>query len=236
MPQTALRDQLTAVMRDIDNGAGVATSFARHPRAFDAVFVAILAAGETGGDLTATFGRLAQHLRLARQSPRTAAPRLALSAVPAVRRVGRDRLHDDDGRAAGCRPPAFARQRFAALDALAHRRFGMFSAAAWWVLPLIAGGGWLATRLLRRHSESAALAVARPRLRPVVAPVGGGAFRLQLRRPAAKPYADARGATHRRRRAQQPRSARSGPCGEAKAGRPDFRFPTVTANLFLRPS
>lgn len=156
MPQTALRDQLAAVMRDIDNGAGVAASFARHPRAFDAVFVAILAAGESGGDLAATFGRLAQHLRwqdkvreLLRRALRYPLFLLCVAlgatgfmmtmVVPQV--VGLLLSLDSD-------LPRSTRWLIAASDAFA---------AAWWTLPLIAGGGGLATRLLRRHSESAAL-------------------------------------------------------------------------------
>lgn len=57
----ALRDALMDITRAVNHGSRIADAFARAPRLFPSVFVAILAAGEASGDLTHTFARLARY-------------------------------------------------------------------------------------------------------------------------------------------------------------------------------
>ncbi len=57
-----LADALREVRRAVQGGAGLAQALARHPRYFDALFVATIEAGESSGALDAVFERLSDHL------------------------------------------------------------------------------------------------------------------------------------------------------------------------------
>jgi type IV pilus assembly protein PilC len=57
----ALRDALGDILRSVRHGSRIADAFRRHPRLFTPVFASILAAGEAGGDLPATFAQLARY-------------------------------------------------------------------------------------------------------------------------------------------------------------------------------
>jgi len=58
-----LRDRLDSIAHAINHGSPIAAAFARHPRLFNPVFLAVLSTGETSGDLAATFAQLAKQLR-----------------------------------------------------------------------------------------------------------------------------------------------------------------------------
>jgi type IV pilus assembly protein PilC len=62
-PPGSLRDKVDAMERSINRGSSVAAAFSRHPGLFNPVFLAILRAGEIGGDLTLTFRQLARYLQ-----------------------------------------------------------------------------------------------------------------------------------------------------------------------------
>ncbi len=62
LPYGPLRDKLEAIGHSVNQGTGIAAAFAEHPDAFNKIFLAILNAGEKGGDLAATFGYLADFL------------------------------------------------------------------------------------------------------------------------------------------------------------------------------
>ncbi|HUY69189.1 MAG TPA: type II secretion system F family protein [Alphaproteobacteria bacterium] len=57
----ALREALADVAREVRHGSMISAAFARHPRLFPDIFVAILAAGEKSGDLEKTFAHLARY-------------------------------------------------------------------------------------------------------------------------------------------------------------------------------
>ncbi len=56
-----LRDALTDIHRAINHGSRIAAAFALYPRLFPPVFTAILAAGETSGNLDGTFTQLTRY-------------------------------------------------------------------------------------------------------------------------------------------------------------------------------
>ena len=53
---------LTAVIHDLETGAGLADAFAKHPRVFDRMYVSLIKAGEEGGVLETVLKRLAEDL------------------------------------------------------------------------------------------------------------------------------------------------------------------------------
>ncbi|HEX2090785.1 MAG TPA: type II secretion system F family protein [Longimicrobiaceae bacterium] len=55
----ALRGAIQAIRQDVRAGRSLADAFAAHPRMFPPLYVAMIAAGEAGGTLGATFTRLA---------------------------------------------------------------------------------------------------------------------------------------------------------------------------------
>ncbi len=57
-----LRDKLSAISRNVSQGGTIAAAFGEHPDLFSPIFLAILDAGEKGGDLAATFGYLGDFL------------------------------------------------------------------------------------------------------------------------------------------------------------------------------
>jgi type IV pilus assembly protein PilC len=67
----AMRKVLTAVKEDVQNGGTLADALGKHPKAFDDLFVNMIAAGETGGILDIILERMATYLenmdRLKRQ-------------------------------------------------------------------------------------------------------------------------------------------------------------------------
>ena len=62
-----LTDVVREVRRSVQDGAGLAGSLARHPRYFDALFVATIAAGESSGALDAVLERLSDHVEESRE-------------------------------------------------------------------------------------------------------------------------------------------------------------------------
>jgi len=62
-PPGALRDKLEDMQRHVNQGSSIAAAFARHSGLFNPVVLAILRAGETGGDLVTTFGQIASYLQ-----------------------------------------------------------------------------------------------------------------------------------------------------------------------------
>ncbi len=61
--QRRLKDILVEVCRDVAEGKSLSEAVARHPRVFGTVFQSLLAAGETSGDLSESFGQLVKHLK-----------------------------------------------------------------------------------------------------------------------------------------------------------------------------
>ncbi|MDD3287755.1 MAG: type II secretion system F family protein [Alphaproteobacteria bacterium] len=57
-----MSDCLGAIAFDISHGTSLTEAFSHHPKLFDAVFLALLQAGEKSGDPAATFERLSAHL------------------------------------------------------------------------------------------------------------------------------------------------------------------------------
>ncbi|HEX4629034.1 MAG TPA: type II secretion system F family protein [Gemmatimonadales bacterium] len=57
-----LADAVRQVRRLVQGGASLADAIAQHPRYFDALFVAMISAGETSGALDIVFERLSEHL------------------------------------------------------------------------------------------------------------------------------------------------------------------------------
>jgi general secretion pathway protein F len=57
-----LTDAVREVRRGVQSGTSLADALAQHPRYFDPLFVATIAAGESSGALDAVFERLADHL------------------------------------------------------------------------------------------------------------------------------------------------------------------------------
>ena len=56
-----LRDSLAQISRSIENGNGIAASFAAYPAFFSSIFIAILQAGENSGDMGIVFDFLARY-------------------------------------------------------------------------------------------------------------------------------------------------------------------------------
>jgi type IV pilus assembly protein PilC len=56
------RDVVSRVHRSVEEGAGLADAFARHPRVFDELYVSMVRAGEAGGALDQILKRLAEFL------------------------------------------------------------------------------------------------------------------------------------------------------------------------------
>jgi general secretion pathway protein F len=63
----AFAEVVRDVRRSVQEGAGLADSLARHPRYFDALFTATIAAGESSGALDAVLERLADHVEESRE-------------------------------------------------------------------------------------------------------------------------------------------------------------------------
>ena len=61
-PTSPLRPTLDSLARDLGHGSSLAAAFGQHPRLFNPVFRAVLAAGEASGDLTTTFAQLTRQL------------------------------------------------------------------------------------------------------------------------------------------------------------------------------
>ncbi len=61
-PNPTFRDLFKDVSRGVSEGLPLSKAFARHPEAFDTVYVSLLAAGEASGDLDVMLERLASHL------------------------------------------------------------------------------------------------------------------------------------------------------------------------------
>jgi MSHA biogenesis protein MshG len=57
-----LRETLEEVLKDLEGGRDLAGSFARHPKIFPSLYVAIVKVGEETGTLDASFKRLAEYL------------------------------------------------------------------------------------------------------------------------------------------------------------------------------
>ena len=66
MEAGALRDALGDIIRSLSHGSRIADAFARSPRVFPPVFIAILAAGEVSGDITRAFEQLTLYVEVAR--------------------------------------------------------------------------------------------------------------------------------------------------------------------------
>lgn len=62
-PSGKLRDALSGITRAVSQGTPIKSAFGFYPHMFNPVFIAILAAGEAGGDLVSTFARLTLQLR-----------------------------------------------------------------------------------------------------------------------------------------------------------------------------
>jgi len=58
-----LRDTLSDIARDVSEGMPLSTAFAKHPRIFDNVFIALVSTGEQTGNLTEAFDHLAHHIK-----------------------------------------------------------------------------------------------------------------------------------------------------------------------------
>jgi type IV pilus assembly protein PilC len=56
------KDAITAIREDVEAGIGFADALARHPKIFNELYVAMVAAGETGGILEETLKRVADQL------------------------------------------------------------------------------------------------------------------------------------------------------------------------------
>jgi type IV pilus assembly protein PilC len=61
MESGSFRDTLTDIVRAISHGSTISAAFARVPRLFPPVFIAILDSGEQSGDLAVTFAQLARY-------------------------------------------------------------------------------------------------------------------------------------------------------------------------------
>jgi MSHA biogenesis protein MshG len=57
-----LREALEEVLKDLEGGRDLAGSFARHPKIFPSLYIAIVKVGEETGTLEASFKRLAEYL------------------------------------------------------------------------------------------------------------------------------------------------------------------------------
>lgn len=58
-----LREALEEILRDLEGGRDLASSFARHPRIFPPLYISIIRVGEETGTLDASFKRLADYLQ-----------------------------------------------------------------------------------------------------------------------------------------------------------------------------
>lgn len=61
LPPDRWRNTLEAIARDVNQGSSIAAAFGRYPVLFGTVFRALLKTGEVGGNLAATFDRLADY-------------------------------------------------------------------------------------------------------------------------------------------------------------------------------
>ena len=61
-PNATFKRIIRAVKSDVEQGSTFAEALAKHPKAFDALFVNLVAAGEVGGILDTILNRLAAHL------------------------------------------------------------------------------------------------------------------------------------------------------------------------------
>ena len=66
----AMKNVLRAVADDIEGGATLSEAFAKHPKAFDRLYVNMVAAGETGGVLDVILQRLADFMEKAQRLKR----------------------------------------------------------------------------------------------------------------------------------------------------------------------
>lgn len=58
-----LRELSAAIYRDVSEGQPLSAAFARHPKVFGNVFIALIAAGEETGKLADSFAQLVRHLK-----------------------------------------------------------------------------------------------------------------------------------------------------------------------------
>lgn len=58
-----MRDVLTEVHRDVNQGVPLSQAFGAHPKAFDLVFTSLIEAGEATGNLSDSFRELVRHLK-----------------------------------------------------------------------------------------------------------------------------------------------------------------------------
>jgi type IV pilus assembly protein PilC len=166
-----LRDALADIHRAVHHGSTIAEAFARHPRVFPDIFIAILAAGEASGDLTATFAQLARYanarattigqLRRAVRYPLflvlvtagVLAFMVTMVIPPIIQFLG----------TFGRTLPLMTRILIGFSDALVHD---------WWLIALVFAVLFLALDILRRNSEGAARRLDAALLRlPLMGPV-----------------------------------------------------------------
>ncbi len=63
-----LKEVVTEVRSDVESGVILSKAFARHPKVFNRLFVAMVAAGESSGTLDTVLDRVASRSRVKRRS------------------------------------------------------------------------------------------------------------------------------------------------------------------------
>ncbi len=58
-----LRDMMTDINRDVNDGASLSEALAKHPKVFTNLYISLIAAGEETGDLTSSYKQLVKYLK-----------------------------------------------------------------------------------------------------------------------------------------------------------------------------
>lgn len=60
---TALRDIMSEIHRDVSDGASLSEAMAKHPKVFGNIYISLIKAGEATGDLTSSYRQLEKYLK-----------------------------------------------------------------------------------------------------------------------------------------------------------------------------
>jgi len=58
-----LRDMMSDIQRDVNDGAALSEAMSRHPKVFNNLYISLIAAGEETGDLTSSYRQLVKYLK-----------------------------------------------------------------------------------------------------------------------------------------------------------------------------
>ncbi|MSR55030.1 MAG: type II secretion system F family protein [Gemmataceae bacterium] len=148
MKPSALKNALIDVVEDVESGSTLSEAMARHPRAFDRLYVNMVKAGEAGGALEVIMQRLAEFKEKSQTLKRKVIGAMVYPVVVITAAVGILIFimvaiipkFEKIFREFGLKLPALTQFL---IDV------SMWCASYWWSLPLVPLGIWLLLKLIR---------------------------------------------------------------------------------------